>query len=67
MKSELENSLPYIVFQVANGAGSAYVEPWGGALTGLFGGGVYVICCSVVTKLRIDDPLNATAGKIKIF
>ena len=39
------------------------LEPWGGCLTGAVAGVVYISLSSLITKLRIDDPLQATTGK----
>ncbi|XP_072034499.1 putative ammonium transporter 1 [Amphiura filiformis] len=46
---------------VSNGAGSNVVAPWGGALTGVVAGLLYIFCSSCLVKFKIDDPLNATA------
>lgn len=36
---------------------------WGAFVTGLIGGVVYMLISWLVVKLRVDDPLDATAGE----
>ena len=44
-------------------AGCNALAPWGAAIVGVVSGVVYVVWSYAVCKLKIDDPLDAVAGK----
>lgn len=50
--------------QVAICAGSDVVHPYAAVIIGAVAGLVYIIVVRLVVKARVDDPVDAVAGKI---
>ena len=59
------NWLLVYFFKVAICAGCNTVFPWAAFVIGSFGGVVYMTWSYLIVKMKIDDPLDAVAGKFK--
>ncbi len=44
-------------------AGCDALQPWAACIVGIGAGLVYILVATLVTKAKIDDPLDAVAGK----
>jgi len=51
------------VFQVALCAGCNAVHPYAAFVIGIIAGMAYVAWSTVLLRLKVDDPLDAVAGK----
>ena len=52
----------FLLLQVAICAGADSMFMWGAFITGLLAAIVYYLGAFLITKLKIDDPLDAVAG-----
>ena len=52
-----------VILQVALCAGCNVVHPYAAFVIGIIAGIAYVAWSTLVVKLKIDDPLDAVAGK----
>ena len=57
----------FIIFQVAICAGCNVVYPWGAAVIGTVAGMAYIAWSSAMVALKVDDPLDAVAGKVSSY
>ena len=58
-----DSSMHMFVSQVALCAGCNAVHPYAAFVIGIIAGMAYVAWSTVLLRLRVDDPLDAVAGK----
>ena len=59
----INSSVHMFVFQVALCAGCNAVHPYAAFVIGIIAGMAYVAWSTLMLRLRVDDPLDAVAGK----